>query len=125
MTKKIFCDRCGEQIEESKDKSVCDNSFYMRFGDREFNMTDFCDICLCELEILYRGFMKKDNNKEYSKSIRKLKQECHQWKETCEILSNPEIMKSIKQSLIEFAEGKGIKLKDFLEETNKIKIVKE
>ncbi len=44
--------------------------------------------------------------------IRKLKQECHQWKETCEILADKKIMKSIRKSLIEFAEGKGIKLKN-------------
>lgn len=40
----------------------------------------------------------------------KLKQEVKQWKETCEILSNKEIMKSIAVSLKQMAEGKGIPL---------------
>lgn len=38
----------------------------------------------------------------------KLKQEIKQWKETCEILNNKEIMKSIAISLKQIAEGKGI-----------------
>lgn len=42
--------------------------------------------------------------------IRRLKQECHQWKETCEILINPKLRKSITTSLKQFAEGKGIPL---------------
>ncbi len=48
--------------------------------------------------------------------VKKLKQECHQWKETCEILADPKLMKSITQSLKEFVEGKGIKLNDLLVE---------
>lgn len=41
---------------------------------------------------------------------KKLKQEVKQWKETCEILSNKDIMKSIQISLKQIAEGKGIPL---------------
>lgn len=41
---------------------------------------------------------------------KELKQECHQWKETCEVLADPKIRKSITKSLKEFAEGKGIPL---------------
>ena len=44
--------------------------------------------------------------------IRRLKQECKQWKETCEVLADKKIIKSITKSLRQFAEGKGIKLKD-------------
>ncbi len=40
----------------------------------------------------------------------KLKQEIKQWKETCEIMSNKDIMKSIQISLKQIAEGKGIPL---------------
>lgn len=49
---------------------------------------------------------------DYKEENRKLKKECKQWKETCEILADPEIRKSITKSLKQFAEGKGIKLKD-------------
>ncbi len=49
---------------------------------------------------------------QLSKENKELKQECHQWKETCEILINPKLMKSISVSLKQFAEGKGIKLED-------------
>ena len=108
---KIFCDKCGEEIIKNKDKSVWDNNFYMRFGDRELNLTDLCDICLCELEILYRRFMN-DNKEEYRDELKSLKREIKQWEETCEILRNPELIKSIEQSLKEFAEGKGIKLEE-------------
>ncbi|KKL75736.1 hypothetical protein LCGC14_2051890 [marine sediment metagenome] len=47
-----------------------------------------------------------------NKQIQILKQECHQWKETCEILADPNIIKSITKSLKQFAEGKGIKLSE-------------
>jgi len=47
----------------------------------------------------------KETNKE-----KKLKQELKSWKETCEIVSNKEIMKSIEKSLKQIAEGKGIPL---------------
>lgn len=40
----------------------------------------------------------------------KLKQEVKQWKETCEIVSDKDIMKSIQVSLKQIAEGKGIPL---------------
>ncbi len=53
-----------------------------------------------------------DTIMELKHEIAELKQECHQWKETCEILADKEIRKSIRKSLMEFAEGKGIKLKD-------------
>ena len=49
--------------------------------------------------------MEKKMNKE-----QKLKQEVKQWKETCEIMSNKDIMKSIQISLKQIAEGKGIPL---------------
>jgi len=41
---------------------------------------------------------------------KKLKQEIKQWKETCEILSNKDVMKSITISLKQIAKGKGIPL---------------
>lgn len=47
---------------------------------------------------------------ELKHEIRELKQECHQWKETCEILADHKITKSITKSMKEFAEGKGISL---------------
>lgn len=37
-----------------------------------------------------------------------LKQEIKQWKETCEILSNKDVINSIKISLKQIAQGKGI-----------------
>ncbi len=40
----------------------------------------------------------------------KLKQEIKSWKETCEIVSNKNIMKSIQISLKQIASGKGIPL---------------
>ena len=40
----------------------------------------------------------------------KLKQEIKRWKETCEILSDKNIMKSIQVSLKQIVEGKGIPL---------------
>lgn len=38
----------------------------------------------------------------------RLKQEVRQWKETCEIMSNKDTMESIKISLKQIAQGKGI-----------------
>lgn len=40
----------------------------------------------------------------------KFKQEIKSWKETCEILGDREIMKSIQRSLKQISEGKGIPL---------------
>ncbi len=45
--------------------------------------------------------MEKKTNKE-------LKQEVKQWKETCEIMSDKDIMDSIKISLKQIAQGQGI-----------------
>ncbi len=39
-----------------------------------------------------------------------LRKEAKQWKETCEVLVDPELRKSITKSMKEFAEGKGIPL---------------
>lgn len=47
---------------------------------------------------------------EKDKEIERLKQECHQWRETCEILADPKIKRTIGKSLRQFAEGKGIPL---------------
>jgi len=47
---------------------------------------------------------KKQNKEE------KMKREIKSWKETCEIVADPEIMKSIQKSLQEIAQGKGIPL---------------
>jgi hypothetical protein len=41
---------------------------------------------------------------------KKLRQEIKQWKETCEIVSDKDIMKSIQVSLKQIAEGKGMPL---------------
>lgn len=40
----------------------------------------------------------------------KLKQEVKQWKETCEIMCDKDTMESIKISLKQIAQGKGIPL---------------
>jgi len=40
----------------------------------------------------------------------KMKQEIKQWKETCEIIGDKDIMKSIQISLKQISEGKGIPL---------------
>lgn len=41
---------------------------------------------------------------------KKLKQEIKSWKETCEILSNKKLMKSIEKSLKQISKGRGIPL---------------
>jgi hypothetical protein len=43
-------------------------------------------------------------------SEQKLRHEIKQWKETCEIVSDRNIMKSIQISLNQIAQGKGIPL---------------
>ena len=48
------------------------------------------------------------------KMNKQLKQEAEKWKETYEIFSNKEIMKSIDTSLKQIAQGKGIPLSQFL-----------
>lgn len=40
----------------------------------------------------------------------KLKQEVKQWKETCEIIGDKEVLKSIQVSLKQISQGKGIPL---------------
>ena len=42
--------------------------------------------------------------------INKMNQDIKAWRETCEILSDKNIMKSIEKSLKQIAEGKGIPL---------------
>lgn len=51
-----------------------------------------------------------NREEKLERKIKKLKQEIKQWKETCEILSNPETMKGIMLSLKQISEGKGIPL---------------
>ena len=51
-------------------------------------------------------------------SIRDLKKEIKQLKETYEIITDKEILNSIKKSLKEISKGKGIRLEDFLKEFN-------
>ncbi len=41
---------------------------------------------------------------------KKLKQEVKSWKETCEIVSDKQIMQSIQKSLQQIAQGQGILL---------------
>ena len=43
-------------------------------------------------------------------AIKKLKTEIKGWKETCEIVSDKTIMKSIQKSLKQISQGKGIPL---------------
>ena len=61
---------------------------------------------------------QKQTKTEMLQQIKELQREIKQWEETCEILRNPKLMKSIKQSLKEFAEGKGIKLEELKENKN-------
>jgi hypothetical protein len=49
--------------------------------------------------------MNKKQNRE-----QELKQKIKQWKETCEIVGDKEIMNSIQVSLKQIAEGRGIPL---------------
>ena len=53
---------------------------------------------------------KRTSNQKLAKENKQLKNDIDRWKETCEILSNQEILKSINISLIQLKEGKGISL---------------
>jgi hypothetical protein len=53
---------------------------------------------------------KRTSNQRLAKENKQLRNEVERWKETCEILSNQEILKSIKISLIQISRGKRIPL---------------
>lgn len=98
--KEEYCDDCK--------KAVID--FMNKYGAGVLTRDELIESLKKILGEKISQLAKLDENTR--KQIRKLKQECHQWKETCEILADPNIKKSITKSLKQFAEGKGIKLKD-------------
>lgn len=113
------------------------SAFYVGFNSgwnkynkmKKPNETERDDVIVYELKKAVSSLQQKINNmQKYVLSLKerlsngkkqqtidrnyifKQKQEIKQWKETCEIISNPKTMKSISKSLKEFAEGKGIPL---------------
>ena len=61
-------------------------------------------------KIYYPPWLKRTSNQRLAKENKQLRNELDMWKETCDILSNQEIMESINKSLKEFNERKGIPL---------------
>ena len=96
LGKEKYCKNC--------EKVVID--FMNKYGAGVLTRDEF--IQELEAEVFGLGNALED----YKNENRKLKIECKQWKETCEILADPKIRKDITKSLKQFAEGKGIKLKD-------------
>lgn len=61
-------------------------------------------------KVYYPPWSKRTSNQKLAKENKQLRNEVEKWKETCEIMSNKDTMNSIKISLQQIAQGKGILL---------------
>ena len=61
-------------------------------------------------EVYYPPWMKRTSNQRLAKENKQLRNEVRMWKETCEIISDKELLKNINKSLISLDKQGGIPL---------------